>query len=515
MTKRHERVASILVFACAASFAVACGDDDVEATPVADAGTSVTDSSSPATPTDSGTSTPPVDAGTPDAPSSAATPIRPNATVRLPNAINPYGLVFGQDGAIYASGATVEAGVRKLAVWRFQNGALDTAFGTGGVVTVDIPGDESSFDLVEVAAGSFVVQASVGGKIFLVKLTKDGGGAYAFGTPTFVRFGYDEGEGWPAGTPNAPAAAPSYASWSIGLDRSTAASPQIVVFAHGAPAKAADPANQRIDNDRWITRVSADTLAIDPAFNGGVPYTTDADGKSLGDNARRGLVLADGSIVSSGYANFGQGLGNHVVLVRLLKNGTVDPGFGFGTSAPGIPGQTKFNPYLAVSGFAEAYGVVRQSNGLLVTTGYGTSNATVPSKSVDLVAFRVKPDGIDTTYGTLGATAWQSETDKGAGLGGSPFTDRGRDIAILPDDRTVHVGVYDDYASVFVLDPSGKPDTSFGTNGVLEYSYPAGLFKVATSSDGKRIAATAQSLNQTTDPTAPLGSLLVTLDVGN
>jgi len=197
-----------------------------------------------------------------------------------------------------------------------------------------------------------------------------------------------------------------------------------------------------------------------------------------------------------------------------LPTGAVDTGFGFGTSAPGIPGQTKFNPFASVSGSAEAYGVARLSNGTYVTTGYGTSNFTTPSKSVDLVSFEVKADGLDTSFGNLGAFAWQSELDKSAGLGGTPYTDRGRDVAALPDNRTVHVGVYDDYASVYVLDPSGKPDKAFGKDGLLEYSYPAGFFKVAVSADGKHIAATAQSLNQTADAGAPLGSVLATLDVG-
>ena len=348
-----------------------------------------------------------------------------------------------------------------------------------------------------------------------MKLTKDNGGAFTFGTPVFVKFGYDEGEAWPTGTPNMPATAPSYGtSWGIGLDKSNAASPKIVVFASGAPAKAANVAEQRIDNDRWITRVDADTLAFDTTFNGGAPFSTDVDGKGLSDGARRGVVLADGSIVSSGYTSFGTGLGNHVVLIRLLANGTVDPAFGFGTTAPGIPGQTKFNPFVASGGFAEAYSVARQSSGRYVTTGYGTSNFEVASKNVDLVSFGVNADGLDPTYGKQGSFAWQSENDKGAGLGAAPFTDRGRDIAVLPDDRTVHVGAYDDYASIFVLDKDGKPDPSSGNGGLFEYAYPAAFFKVAVSPDGKQIAATAQSLNQTADAGAPLGSVLATLKVG-
>jgi hypothetical protein len=108
----------------------------------------------------------------------------------------------------------------------------------------------------------------------------------------------------------------------------------------------------------------------------------------------------------------------------------------------------------------------------------------------------------------------QSETDKSAGLGTGPYVDRGRALAVLPDDRVVIAGVYDDYATLFVLDKNGKADPSSGTNGVIEYTFPAGFFNVVVSPDGKQIAATAQSINQSADAGAPLGSILATLNVG-
>jgi uncharacterized delta-60 repeat protein len=514
--RRVRLVAKCSIAAACASLAViACGDDDSAATPTQDAGAGVVDASGTQQQTDAGSET--KDSSTSDSADARAPapPILPQATTRIANAINPYGLVFASDGFLYASGATID-GTRKLAVWRFKDGVLDTTFGTAGVVTTTVGtgADVVSFDLVEVSAGNFVVHAVADGKVWLVKLTKDGQGAFSFGTPTFVKLGWDNGESWPAGTPTPPATPPSYQSWGIALDTSTATTPKIVVFAFGAPAKAADPATQRIDNDRWVTRVMADTLAIDTSFNGGKPFTADADGKNLSDTARRGRVFSDGSIVSAGYTNFGQGLGNHVVLIRLLANGTVDPAFGFGTTAPGAPGQTKVNPFVSTGGAAEAYDVARQSTGRYVTTGYGTTNFDVATKSPDLVSLRIKPDGLDTTFGKLGAFGWQSETDKGAGLGVAAFNDRGRSLAVLADDRIVHAGIYDDYASIFVFDKDGKPDTTCGSNGVIEYAYPAGFFKLAISPDGKHIAATAQSLNQTTDAGAPLGSVLALLKVG-
>lgn len=490
-----------------AATVLACGDDDlpegeppvVDPAPTPDAG--------PQPETDA--TAPPPDAATDAGDAGAFLPLTPSVTRVLPNTINPYGLLFGADGLLYASGATLEGGERRLAVWRFQaDGALDPSFGTNGVVTTDLDGDESSFDLVEVSPGSFVVQAVAAGKVWLVKLAKDAAGRYAFGAPVMVPFAWADGDfsGWPA------AEDPAYNSWGIGLDTSTPGTPKIVVFAAGAPPKAAAPADQRTDNDRWIARVLADTLAPDPAFNGGKAFSTDIDGAGLPDNARRGLVLEDGSIVSSGYTNFGGALGNHVALVRLTAAGEPDPAFGFGTTTP-IPGQTKFNPFREVGGFSEAYAVVPSRPGRYVTTGYGVSNFDEPSVSVDLVSFALTADGLDTTYGRLGAFAWQSEGDKSRGLGAAPFSDRGRDLVALPDGRLVHVGVYDDHASVFVTDDDGTPDPSSGIGGLITYAYPRAFFKVAVSPDGKRVAATAQS---TTNVAAePPASLLVTLDVGN
>lgn len=490
-----------LLVTAAGAAAVGCSDDDlapVEVTP--DAGE--TPQPDAGTPTDGAAPDP--DAGPIDPPGRAA--ITPSATLRLADVLNPYGLTFGTDGALYASGAIDDGGVRKLAVWRIVDGELDATFGTDGVVSLDMGGAVSSFDIVEIEAGKFVVQAVSGGQVWLVPLAKDGGGAFTFGEPVKVALGWADGNlvGWDiAGPP------PAYNSWGIGLDTS-GAKKKIVVFAAGAPPKAAS-GTQRTDNDRWIARVLADTLEADPDFNGGEAFSVDADGAGLPDNARRGLVLPDGSIISSGYTNFGASAGNHVVVLRLKADGTPDPAFGFGTATP-LAGQAKFNPYLSVAGFSEAYAVGQQSSGRLVTTGYGTSNADAPSVAVDLVSFGVKADGLDTSFGTLGAFAWQSETDKMAGVGNAPYSDRGRDLVVLHDDRTVHVGNYDDHAAIFVLDKDGTPDMTAGKGGRFDYAHAGAFFKVALSPDGKRLAATTQSVKA--NDAAPPVSLLVTFDIG-
>ena len=482
----------------------ACGD---AATTPADAGASAPDAAPSATASTAPTGTSSPDAGPPDAapPVDAApppvAPITAESSQPLAGALNPYGLAWGADGHLYVSGATLVAGDRQLAVWRIDKATNkpDPAFGTNGVATVALPGDETSYDLVALKDGSFVVQAVSDGKVWLTKLTKDAGGAYAFGAPRALVFGWTDADfaSWPVA-----GATPTYASWGLALDAS-GATEKVVVFAYGPPAKAAAGA-QRTDNDRWVARVLASDLSHDPAFNAGKPYAADVDGKALADGARRGMVEADGSIVSAGYTDFGAGAGANVVLLRLKADGTPDTTFGFGSSTPG---QTKFNPFQSSGGAAEAYAVARQSSGRYVTTGYGASNFDTATVENDLVTFGVARDNLDPTYGKLGAFAVQSEKDPAAGKGARPYRETGRDLVVLPDDRTVQVGCYDDFASVFVFTKNGALDATFGAGGRLQYTHAAPFYKVALSPDKKRIAAMAATVTD--------AALLVTLKVGN
>ncbi|MBX3233803.1 MAG: hypothetical protein KIT84_08950 [Labilithrix sp.] len=449
----------------------------------------------------------------------------PRSTTRLLNAINPYGLTYAEDGQLYASGATVD-GTRRLAVWRLTaDGARDPNWGTNGVVSLEVPGvnNIASFDIAEVTANNFVVQAVGGGKVWLVKFTVSGNTG-TFGTPREVKFGWSDGDtGWPAGS------SPTYQGWGVGIDKSDAAAPKVVVFASGAPAKATPPEPQRTDADRWIARVlwpaTGDDFAVDPSFNGnGAAYTVDGDGKNINDNARRGFVAADGTIYSSGYTNIG---GNKVIIIKLKPDGTPDPAFNFGTTdgtAAGSttplarPGQVRVMPFTGNGAGAEAYNVVLQQSGRFITTGYGTSNFDGPTSQPDLVSVGFKADGLDATYGRAGGFAVQSEQDKGAGVGPTGFEDRGRDLVLLPDERVVHAGAYDGQAAIFVTSKDGVLDTTSGEKGVVSYAWLGNFFGIARSADGKKIAASGVSLVQTNDAGAldagqGSDSIIVTLDV--
>jgi uncharacterized delta-60 repeat protein len=185
-------------------------------------------------------------------------------------------------------------------------------------------------------------------------------------------------------------------------------------------------------------------------------------------------VEPDGKIVSSGYTNVGGR--NHVVLLRLNADGTPDTTFS-------SDGAVRFSPFPL--GMAEAYGVVRQSTGKYVTTGYGRAEESGP---VDLVSFRLTPTGgIDSSWGVNGGFVLDYAGDN----------DRGRDLAILPDDRVLMVGSVTPAtgnvdAMVALLKPDGALDTSFDPKGYRVYSFDRpedAFFGAAVSPDGARVAA--------------------------
>lgn len=456
----------------------------------------------------------------------ALAPVRAETTQLLPGALNPYGLRFAKDGKLYVSGATLvplDGGGtdQRLAVWRFGvDGKLDTSFGKSGVATTPISGAETSYDLVELRDGSFVVQAVSAGMVYVVTMSSAG----EFGTPVALPFGWTAEQRsavdaacvaaaaacdkvtpdadcadkttacqtlWPAAVAPKFTQRPTYVCWGIGLD-SRGDSDRVVVFASG-PAKSGAQADgkQRVDGDRWITRLQVPAFTVDPTFNGGADFSLDVTGQTLADSARRGLVEADGSIVSSGYSDLGKGKNLHVALLRLKADGKPDPAFGFDAPSAGV---ALFNPTLSASieGAAESYAVVKIGT-QYVTTGYGRSYAFTETKQNDLVSFRTDGSSLDASWGALGTLAVQSEVDKAAGLGTTAFRDTGRHLVALEDGRTVQVGGYDDFAAIYVVDKNGKLDAGSGNGGILRYPVSGAFYGVARSADGKRIAAATQT----------------------
>jgi len=420
------------------------------------------------------------------------------------------GLAYAADGKIYVSGhAGAESALRRTVVGRFSaDGEPDASFGTAGFVDVDVaPGrEEESLAVVELSGGDVVavvnaVDADGGESVYLLRFGADG-------TQKTAADGWGDADGkvevvfgWPnsANGEFAGETPPSDTAWDLQLDASGGGE-RLVVFGFGA----APQGSGRTDNDRYVTRVSATDGSPDPAFNGGAVFSFHSTG-TLNDNTRRGIVESDGSIVSAGYTNLGEGLGNHVFLIRLTAAGALDPAFGNfvepeeSAADAGIEpqaGVAVFNPFRVDGGFAEAYGVARQSNGDYVTTGYGRATGDGVASTLgyetteapDVVPFRVSTTMLDTSWGNGGTQAVQSE-----GEGQPTAEDRGRDVIVLGDDHTVHAGRFGGVPALFVFTADGQLDTSVDDDGIIQLpseATDAQFFNVALSPDGERVAAT-------------------------
>lgn len=426
------------------------------------------------------------------------------------------GATFSADGTkFFVSGFIEQELDRRTVVARFNaDGTLDAAFGNDGYVvhnlverTVTGEGDssvepvvtndgtEESLALVQLGNGDLLVQANVraasgvGTDIVLVKLDAQGERVDGFGTDGVLRvdLGWtpEDDASWPTAD-----AGPVDNAWDLRLDPSSETE-KVVLFAHG-PAPRVAEGTQRVDNDRYILRLLASDGSPDPEFT---PYRLHTGG-TFSDGGRRGHVNADGSILSGGYTNFGEGLGNHVVAIRLLPNGTPDASFGFGIGSPGV---VRTNPFIDDGGMAECYAFLPQSSGRYVSTGYGRATAAgvlsrlgwSTTDAVDLVSLGFTATGLDDSYGTRATLAIQSEERPGY----TNTEDRGRDLVVLPDDRVVHVGRFGDRPAIFVTLPDGAPDVNSGVDGRFEYQPLAEdgtshFFKAALSADGKTIVAT-------------------------
>lgn len=486
-------------------------------------------------------------------------PIERDVAVVVPGVDELRGVAFGDDGSVYASGfALDEAGDAWTAVVHLlPNGDLDPEFGLEGIAlynfvpreeldggmggagplppTVINSGDEKSFGLVYLdenaslvddygsaieEGGSLIVQLNllnpqVTGKETRVALARLSASTGELVTPwgdsglVSVKFGYDVGG----------SDVYNDGAWGVVVDpESTKGTLKLVVSGFGTPA----PGAARTDNDRYIARLYQSTGAPDPEFNAGSAFTFNT-AQQIADGGRRATVLPGGGILSAGYADLGESFGVHIVLVKLLPNGLPDGNFGFGTAQPGV---ARYNPFLDFGGAAEAYDVVQQSSGRLVTVGYGSvtaPNGAAPEGALstlrqDIVVTGLLSRGLDTAFGTNGSFAVQSEADPPEvgleALSAERFEDRGRALAVLKDDRIIYAGRYDLRPALFVGRKNGGLDETVGDalNGRFVYDEvapdAAHFYAIAVSNDGGRVVATTND-----DPNAD-GALVAFLSVG-
>lgn len=278
--------------------------------------------------------------------------------------------------------------------------------------------------------------------------------------------------------------------WSLARD----AQDRLLVFA------AAKGPETRVDRDRVVIRLTADG-ALDTTFATAGIYTLDVG--NLNDNARNGIVLPDGHIMAAGYASQPTGAGtqsaNRAVLLRLHDDGTPDESFGY----QGVVNENPFmpdDPATQPWGMVEAYAIGQQSSGHYVATGYGRSAET---GTVDMVSIRLTPDSrLDPTWGVGGAVVLDLIGEN----------DRGRNLAVLPDDRILIVGtatpvIGNGDALVTVLNADGTFDTTFDADGMKTYDFGGtdeNLYGLALAPSGNWAAAVGYSVSEGVDGRATL-----------
>ncbi|HYQ44661.1 MAG TPA: delta-60 repeat domain-containing protein [Polyangiaceae bacterium] len=237
-------------------------------------------------------------------------------------------------------------------------------------------------------------------------------------------------------------------------------------------------AASKTDTDFALVRLTKDG-EYDEGFGTKGVFTLDTligDPQVSNNASPRNLTILpdDQGIVAAGYQPV-PGFDTKPVVYRVTNAGKLDETFGVdGVFSESIlPEQT------------ETYAAVPQSNGSLVTTGYGRE---LSSETTDIVSLRLKPNGTwDTSYGTDGLVR----------IDIAGFADNSRKLLVLPNDHIVLVGggrptAADVDGVVVALSADGQPDTSFGAKGFKTFDLggPADfLWGVALAPSQTRVVA--------------------------
>jgi uncharacterized delta-60 repeat protein len=524
--------------ALAAMVMVGCGDDDGD-DDVADSGSdgAVADASARDAGGPDG-SRPGMDGGAPDASGpnidaatdggqpllDAAAPYRSNKsvtdqtfTVKLSaNGHDRFqGVAYDQAGNIYAVGFRSDGKSAtsdyEFALAKFlPDGGADTTFGNGGVTTVNVVAGgqnlESGRGVVVQPDGKIVIAGDIDHQIIaagvdggvlardkdlgVVRFNANGTLDTNFGTAGIVR--ENPGDGvitqtmQDGGVVSSLAAADSF--WSLAQTTDG----KLVIHLASRGDDTAD-GGTRTDTDYTLLRLNPNGMR-DTTFNGTGVLKTDIARTNA--SARTASVLPDGKILGTGYTTSTVLTGStqtaqQPVVYRVNANGTADTTFATTdrTATPGV-----WHDYARPDmKNAEAYTAGLQGT-KLVTIGYGPTPGT--GTGTDWVLFRFGADGAqDKSFGVGGA----------AFLDPGGYSDNGRGLAVLSDNRIIGVGVgrakpatapamgqqppRDGMIGIF--GPDGQPDESFAPGGYKLYALGGDvdeLHNVAVSPNGKQAA---------------------------
>lgn len=358
-----------------------------------------------------------------------------------------------------------------------QEGSLDSTYGTNGIVTTLIGGNNSNANSLSlqpdgktIAAG--IVQVGPTDDDFaLVRYNIDGTPDNSFGTGGIVTTSIDSGRDQShsvvlqsdgkiiCGGLSNNGLIDNFALIRYNVDGTidtTFGSSGIVITAIGTNSavgrEVAIQSDGRIllagyvrvgATDRFaLVRYTSDGV-LDPTFGTGGKVTTSIG--SIEDKAYSMAIQSDGKILLCGHAKIG--MTNDFALVRYNTNGTLDPTFGIGGKVTTPIGNN--NDW--------AFSIAIQSDRKILLSGY-----TYIGLDYDFALARYNIDGsLDPSFGNAGKVTTP--------IGGS--TDLTNSVAVQTDGKII-VGGYAFLSTLsdFVVaryDVDGILDTSFGTGGIV------------------------------------------------
>ena len=329
-------------------------------------------------------------------------------------------------------------------------GTLDTGFGAGGKVTLDISGG----NLQQRALG---VAVQTDGKIVVVGETLVPGGPAGQFTFGLARFNADGsldssfGEGGKV-----------IHSTVVGNARAVALQPDGKLLVAGISPVSGKGSDF---GDFLVARYNADG-SLDSSFGSGGEVVTDFGGTP--NDAHNIVIQPDGHIVVSGSVfNLSSGI-NHTDIARYNPGGLPDTSFGSGGT-------------LHLSNMQLGDGLALQPDGKLVLVG-NVETATLPNTATQFLLMRINADGTtDQAFGSAGLvqTAFSS--------GG----DAARAVGIASDGKILVAGKAKQGNSEFAVaryNPDGSLDARFGSGGkfTIEFgSFGDGAESLAIQPDGK------------------------------
>lgn len=261
-------------------------------------------------------------------------------------------------------------------------------------------------------------------------------------------------------------------------------SPVIVQFDLGGFHDSADRILERDDGRYVLCGIAEDEEGDDGTGqfalarlleSGGLDTSFDLDGRrnfalypgGTDTNLSGDCALApDGSVVVAGTALNNSTFELHLVLARVLNDGSLDTGFG-------DAGIAAFNPFSAsMTPLAIATATLVLPDGDILVAGYG-NHSTTATPNLDMFVARLDPDGsLDASFGEDGVRLVAFDQ-------GGDNSDVASALALAPDGRivlageaTVSGGGVD--VALVRLTPSGHLDSSFGTGGRALIGYDAG-----------------------------------------